>query len=113
MSANVDWLDGFDEAVLEHIKNAPPEGQTQLILSPILSCELINASVFYHNETERVYLYKASNYGQFIQVFRYGPWVHRLIERAEQIKAANEAREAADRLDDRERRAANYTEVDF
>jgi len=63
--------------------------------------------------TEENTLYRATNYGHFISVFKYGPWVHRLIAEAERLEALAEVEKQVARIVDERRRAANYEEVDF
>lgn len=58
-------------------------------------------------------LYRASEYGQFVSVFRYGPWAHRLIDEAERLKALSEVEKLLIRLYDDQREADNYREVDL
>lgn len=63
--------------------------------------------------TEENTLYQATDYGNFISVFRYGPWVHRLLAEAERIEALAEVEKQLARQADEQRRERNYQEVDF
>lgn len=51
-------------------------------------------------------LYHADDYGRHIETFRYGPWVHRLLQHAGELRRANEAQRR--QADD-----AKFQEVDF
>ncbi len=58
-------------------------------------------------------LYSANSYGRHIETFRYGPWVHRLIAHAQEIRKADEAQHKSDQAAKAETDAAKFAEVDF
>lgn len=63
-----------------------------------------SASIFFFgdNTLEGSYIYYAEGYGKRIQIFKFGPWVHRLISKAKEILAVNEAKEES-----------KFQEIDF
>lgn len=58
-------------------------------------------------------LYSADSWGRCIETFRYGPWVHRLIAHAQEIRKADEAQHKSDLAAKAETDAAKFAEVDF
>lgn len=58
-------------------------------------------------------LYRAADYGKYIETFRYGPWVHRLLSRANVLRQTNEAQRKLDEADEAQQEAAKFEEVNF
>lgn len=63
------------------------------------------------NEPTEVYI--ASDYGRYIEIFRYGPWVHRLLQHAGELRRAKEAQTKTNEANKAQQEAAKFQEVDF
>lgn len=60
-----------------------------------------------------VKVYSASDFGRHIETFRYGPWVHRLIDHANDLRQANEFQSKIDAAAKAKAEAVKFEEVDF
>ncbi len=63
--------------------------------------------------TNHLLLYHAADFGRHIETFRYGPWVHRIIDHAGVLCQANEAQAKIDEVAKAETDDAKFKEVDF
>lgn len=72
-----------------------------------------NISTTYDGQSVKQALYRASDYGRHIEIFRYGPWVDRLLDYAEGLREANKVEAEESEVASAARKKSNFQEVDF
>ncbi|MCP4083186.1 MAG: hypothetical protein GY743_23435 [Planctomycetaceae bacterium] len=58
-------------------------------------------------------IYSADDYGKYINVFRYGPWVEKIIAKSKEIRAANDEADKVREADEAKKEAFSFSEVDI
>lgn len=65
------------------------------------------------NQLNEETLYTASDYGRYIETFRAGPWVYRLLDRADELRQANKIKAQEREEAEAAQMLSNFKEVDF
>jgi hypothetical protein len=73
------------------------------------SVSIVNNDVI----TNHMLLYHANDYGRHIKTFRPGPWVERLLKRANELRKVNETLRQERKAEEARRAADNFKEVNF